>query len=110
MLTIKRSCANKIITRAITLEGRQMIAVLSPQADDCEICIDKDQLGKKLDTDVELIIVYNQHADAIALIDGLNTTESQIFIEIRQDTKGVLGLQAIRKQDGRSETLELIYQ
>ena len=35
---------------------------------------------------------------------------SQVFIEIRQDTKGVLGLHALRRGDAGVDTLELIYQ
>lgn len=56
------------------------------------------------------IIVYNQQADALALVDNLSVSSSQIHIEIRQDTKGVLGLHAIRNQGHQPETLELIYQ
>jgi hypothetical protein len=56
------------------------------------------------------IIVYNQQADALALVDNLSVSSSQIHIEIRQDTKGVLGLHAIRDRGHQSETLELIYQ
>jgi len=40
----------------------------------------------------------------------LNLPESQVFIEIRQDTKGVLGLHAVRRSKPDNETLELIYQ
>ena len=35
---------------------------------------------------------------------------TQIFIEIRQEIKGVLGLHAIRINHGQQETLELVYQ
>ena len=41
---------------------------------------------------------------------SMKTPAAQIFIEIRQDTKGVLGLHAFRHQGQKRETLELIYQ
>jgi hypothetical protein len=40
----------------------------------------------------------------------MQTPAAQVFIEIRQDTKGVLGLHAIRKKGHQQETLELNYQ
>jgi len=42
--------------------------------------------------------------------EKLKTPAAQIYIEIRQDTKGVLGLHAIRYRGQEPETLELIYQ
>ena len=32
------------------------------------------------------MIVYNQHADAIKLVDHLQLSADQVFFEIRQDT------------------------
>ena len=110
MLTIKRSCSIKILTRALHTEGAPLVALLLPDAEDCEICIDQDQLQASLDANPQAIIVYNQQADAISLVQSLHLVPTQIFIEIRQDTRGVLGLHAIRKQDGIAETLELIFQ
>jgi len=43
-------------------------------------------------------------------VDRLTVPGSQVFIEIRQDTKGVLGLHAISNREDSPETLELIYQ
>lgn len=110
MMTIKRSCSYRIITRAVNAEDRPLVATLTPAADDCETCLDRDQLQTALDARPDTIIVYNQHADALALVDTLSVTESQVFIEIRQDTKGVLGLHALRRRRAGDETLELIYQ
>ena len=110
MLTIKRSCSYKIITRAVHLHDQPLVALLMPGADDCEPCLDQNQLQASLDTNPEAIIVYNQQADALVLVDNLNVSSSQIYIEIRQDTKGVLGLHAIRNRGHQPETLELIYQ
>ena len=58
----------------------------------------------------ETIIVYNRHADALALVDKLKLPASQISIGIRQGTRGVPGLQALRWRDHDKETLELIYE
>ncbi len=110
MLTIKRTCTNKIITRALRLDGEPLVAILRQGAEDCEPCSDLQQLQVLLDEYLDAIIVYNQHQDAIRLIEDLQTSPTQVFIEIRQDTKGVLGLHAIRNTGHRQETLELIYQ
>jgi len=110
MLTIKRSCANRIITRALKAEGGPLVALLLPGAEDCEVCGDAQQLPTRLEAEPEAIIVYNQHADAAALVDELEVAPAQFFIEIRQDTRGVLGLQAYRKQGHVSEPLELFHE
>ncbi len=109
-LTIQRSCSYRIITRAVNLEGQPLVALLTPGAADCEPCLDQHQLQAGLDARPETIIVYNQHAEALALVDELTVPRSQVFIEIRQDTKGVLGLHAISSSSDSPETLELIFQ
>jgi len=110
MVTIKRTCANKIITRALAHDSKPLQAVLLPDAEDCIPCSNQQQLSQQLEQDPRGIIIYNQHPHAALLIDNLKTPVDQIFIEIRQDTKGVLGLHALRKKNGRPETLELVYQ
>ena len=110
MLTLRRSCSYKIITRAVHLHDQPLVALLMPGADDCEPCLDQNQLQASLDKNPEAIIVYNQQADARALVEKLKTPATQVYIEIRQDTKGVLGLHAIRYRGQKPETLELIYQ
>ena len=110
MLTIKRTCTNKIITRALELDGQSLVAILRPGAEDCEPCYDPLQLQSLLDDNPGVIVVYNQHGESIRLVELLQVASSQIFIEIRQETRGVLGLHAIRKIDDRHETLELVYQ
>jgi hypothetical protein len=106
MLTIKRTCSNRIITRALDNEDKPLVALLMPAAEDCEVCIDRGQLQAGL----EAIIVYNQQADAIALVEQLEVPPQQVFIEIRQDTKGVLGLQAYHKKDHAPEAMELFHE
>ena len=108
-LAIKRTCTNKIITRALMLEGQPLIAILRPGAEDCDPCEDEHQLLDQLNKNPGSIVVYNQHPNAIELIDQLKLPAEQIFIEIRQDTKGVLGLHAVRRGDSRQQTLELNY-
>ena len=109
-LTIQRGCSYRIITRAVAMEGQALVALLMPGADDCEPGLDPDQLQHDLDSRPGAIIVYNQHADALDRVSRLSVSPDQVFIEIRQDTKGVLGLHAIQKRDDCAETLELIYQ
>lgn len=110
MLTIKRTCSNKIITRALDSEGRPLVALLRPGAEDCEVCDNRDQLQAALEANPQVMIVYNQQAEAIAMVEGLEVHPAQVFIEIRQDTKGVLGLQAYHKQDHAPEALELFHE
>lgn len=110
MLRIKRTCSNRIITRALELEGEPLVALLLPEADDCEIFDDTDQLQAGLDENPDAIIVYNQHDDARAIVGELMVPPKQVFIEIRQDTKGVLGLQAFHKQNYAPEPLELLHE
>jgi hypothetical protein len=110
MLKIRRSASYHIITRAVHLDGQPLVALLTPGADDCQPCVDIDQLQASLEARPDSIIVYNQQAEARALVDKLKLPASQIFIEIRQDTKGVLGLHAWRRCGAGVETLELIYQ
>ena len=110
MMTIRRSCSYRIITRAVNTEDQPLVGLLTPGADDCEPCLDADQLQAALKARADTVIVYNQHADALALVDTLSVPEDQVFIEIRQDTKGVLGLHAVRRSKPDNETLELIYQ
>jgi hypothetical protein len=110
MLTIKRTCSNRIITRALESEGRPLVALLQPGAEDCEVCAGRDQLKAGLDANPRAIIVHNQQADATALVESLEVSPDQVFIEVRQDTRGVLGLQAYRKQDHAPEALELFHE
>ncbi len=110
MLTIKRTCSNKIITRALDTEDRPLVALLMPGAEDCEVCLDREQLQTRLEADPQAMIVYNQQADAVALVESLEVTPAQVFIEIRQDTRGVLGLQAYHKKDHAPEALELFHE
>ena len=110
MLTIRRSASYHIITRAVNLDGHPLVALLTPDAEDCEPCTGAEQLQAALRARPDAIIVYNQHAEARALVDNLNLPANQVFIEIRQDTKGVLGLHALRRRESGIETLELIYQ
>ncbi len=75
MLTIKRNCSYQIITRAVHADGKPLVALLMPNADDCEPCLDQDQLQASLDANPQAIIVYNQQPAALALVEKLITSE-----------------------------------
>ena len=107
MLTIKRSCSNRIITRALAAGDHPFTAILLPEAEDCIPAADLQQFFAQ---NPGSMIVYNQHPDALNLVKNLQTPEQQIIIEIRQETRGVLGLQAKYKNSPAGEILELIYQ
>ena len=102
MPTIRRSCSYRIITRAVNATDRPLVALLAPGAGDCEPCFDADRIRSELRASPETIIVYNQHADALALIDRLALPPDQVFIEIRQDTKGVPGKDSQGKLKGKA--------
>ena len=110
MLTIPRRCSYRIITRAVSSIDRPLVGLLAAGADDCEIFEAFEALQTALAANPDSLVVYNQHADALALVERLAAPEAQIYIEIRQDTKGVLGLHALRRGNSGRETLELIYE
>ena len=110
MLTIRRSCSYKIITRALQAAGEPLVGLVYPGAEDCEYSLDPGQLEANLESSSGTFLVYNQQVDALALVEGLQLSADQVLIEIRQDTKGVLGLHAMRKSATGTETLDLIYQ
>jgi len=60
MLTIKPTCTNKIITRALALEGKPLIAILRTDADDCDPCEGEHKLLELLRQYPAAMIVYNQ--------------------------------------------------
>ncbi len=109
-LTISRAASYRIITRALEHDNRPLVGLLAVDADDCELCLDPDQLRTKLDANPDTIIVYNQQADAMSLVDSLDVSPDRVYIEIEQDTKGVLGLYAHRRVAGERQTVELVYQ
>ena len=92
------------------LGDKPLVALLLPGTDNCESCLDQDQLQTGVDANLGAIIVYNQHADALGLVGKLRFSSDQIYIEIRQHTKGMRGLQALRHRAHQPKTLELIYQ
>ncbi len=109
-LTIRRTASYRIITHALEHGDRPLVGLLEPGADDCQTGLDPDQLRAKLDANPDAIIVYNQQADAMALVDSLDAGPDQVYIEIEQDTKGVLALYAHHRVAGERQTLELVYQ
>ena len=110
MLTIKRTCANKIITRVLTVGDQPFTAILSCDADDCVVADDSQSMQELLPQNPDAIVVYNQHPQAKADLDALDLDEQQIVIEVRQETRGVLGLQARYYKSNPEQFIELVYQ
>ena len=106
---IRREASCRIITRAPESAGQPLVGLLEADAEDCTTGVDPDQLRATLEADPQAIIVYNQQADTMSLVDSLPETSDRVYIEIEQDTTGVLGLYAHRRVAGRRETLELVY-
>ena len=109
MLTIKRTCTNKIITQAIAYGDQPLTAILPKDANDCIYSNDSDELQALLNQNANAFVVFNQHSEARSRVDELETDDEQIIIEIRQETRGVLGLKAQYKKNRPDETLELHY-
>ena len=110
MLTINRCCSNRIITHALALDGQPYTAVLPQQADDCITAENIDELQNLLNSNPGSMVVYNQHPESIERVNQLEATDQQIILEIRQETRGVLGLQARYINAKADAALELIYQ
>lgn len=110
MLTIKRTCANKIITRVLTAGDQPFTAVLLPDADDCMVGNDVPRLTNLLAQHLDAYLIYNQHPQAQIRLNTLNPDPRQIVIQVRQETRGVLGLQARHFHSPADETIELVYQ
>lgn len=110
MLTIKRTCANNIITRVLKAVDQPFTAVLPPEAGDCIVSDDAQELQALLKRHAGAFIIYNQHPQAQLTLNEINPDPQQIVIQVRQETRGVLGLQARHYHSPAEETIELVYQ
>ncbi len=109
MLTIKRTCANKIITRVLTTGDRPFTAVLMPDAEDCIVNNHNQSLQDLVRQYPEAMIVYNQHPQARTSLASLQLDARKVVIEVRQETLGVLGLQARYFDSAPDDVIELVY-
>ena len=110
MVSIKRTCANKIITRVLSVGDQPFTAVLPRDADDCMVESDSHSLQVLLNQNPGALVIYNQHPQALLALDKLDINDRQIVIEVRQETRGVLGLQASYYKSAPQQLLELVYQ
>ena len=110
MLTIKRTCANKIITRVLTVGDHPFLGVLPRDAEDCLVPDDINSMPELLKQNPGAFVIYNQHPQARAKLDNLNLEEQQIVIEVRQEIRGVLGLQPHYYKNVSSHFIELVYE
>ncbi len=109
MLTIKRTCANRIITRALAAGDQPFTAVLVPDAEDCIVNTDDQTLQELAGQYPDAMIIYSQHPQARTSLASLNVDARQIVIEVRQETPGVLGLQARYIDSAPEDVIELVY-
>lgn len=110
MLTIKRTCANKIITRVLTVGDQPFNAVLPQDAEDCLVPDDNNSMPELLKQNPGAFVIYNQHPLARAWLDNLNLEDQQIVIEVRQEIRGVLGLQPRYYKNDSGRIIELVYE
>ncbi len=109
MLTIKRTCANKIITRVLAADDQPFTAVLMPDAEDCIPGSDGQSLQDLINRHPGAMVIYNQHPQAQACLNALKVDARQLVIEVRQETLGVLGLQARYINSEPDDVIELVF-
>lgn len=90
---IKRTIANKILSRASSQMDRCLVALMDDEQAiiyaDCEGDINQLVLDHP-----KAILIYNQNPDALKIKDKIEYSDGQQCIEIFQDTEGVTGLRA----------------
>ncbi len=99
MLKIDRSCSQRIITTALQHPSSAMLGLLDADGKQFETFADSAALTDALKSRPGAIVVHNQDNQALSSIAALELSAAQIVIEIREETKGVLGLQATRHGD-----------
>lgn len=109
MLTIKRTCANKIITHVLTVGDSPFTAILPQAGDDCIVNNRQQSLQSMLDQNPGAFVIYNQHAQAKADVEALKADRQQVVIEVHQETRGVLGLEARYFGAADNDVIELVY-
>ncbi len=107
-MKIKRSTANTLMSKAIALDNRCLVALLDAD-ESITYCDNKQQLDELIETHPDGILVYNQNPDALDIVDQLVKKDGMTSIEIFQDTEGVFGLRAyqIKAKLQTPTTLEL---
>lgn len=106
MLKIDRSCSQRIITTAIKHSSEALLGLLDASGSRFQTYPDGEQLLAALASEPTAMIVHNQHNQARSAIASLDLPASQIVIEIREETRGVLGLQATRQGDHSEISME----
>jgi hypothetical protein len=67
----------------------------------------EDEFRHNMQQYPDAAIFYNQHPDAIRLVESLCYEDGQISIEIFQDIEGVFGLRAYQIQGKMQQPIEL---
>lgn len=95
IVNIHRSLATRIMTRALRNHANCLCCLITE--DKQLLCPDdSDAVIELLQTHPQAILVYNQNADSLQLIDRISARDGQYRIEVFQDTEGVFGLRAYR--------------
>ena len=55
------------------------------------------------------MVLHNQNQSAMDAATAIGIESNRIVIEIRQDTKGVLGLEARRYHYGQASLIDMVY-
>ena len=106
MLKIDRSCSQRIITTALKHHAKPMFGLLNASGQEFSAYPDGDRLADALAQQPDAIVVHNQNPDARSTINAMDLSAAQIVIEVREETKGVLGLLATRHGDHSAIPME----
>ena len=109
MLSIRRDCAQKIITKALGKEAEPLLGIIQRDGSDYTFCNDQDSLKQLVESNSGAMVLHNQNQTAIDSVGIFERDDDQIIVEIRQDTKGVLGLEARRHEQGSLILIDMIY-
>ncbi len=99
MLKIERSCSQRIITAALKHPSSALLGLLDANGLEFTLFPDQQSLSDALAAKPGAIVVHNQNPGAKTSIAAMDLPDDQLVIEIREETKGVLGLLATRYGD-----------
>ena len=107
-MNIHRHTATEIMSKAVEVQELCLLGVMDLD-ENLYFCDNQEDLLALIQQHPDSIWLYNQHPQAMDIIEQLEQPQGQGTIEIFQDTEGVFGLRAYRQQDRMQTpvTLEL---
>ena len=96
------------MSRAVEMQDLCLLGVMDI-SENLYYCDNLEDMLALIQQHPDSIWIYNQHPQAMDIIEQIEHPQGQATIEIFQDTEGVFGLRAYRQQDRMQTpvTLEL---